>query len=136
MVELEVPRHDLGGAVELAVVAHCHHVVEPVDADTPPAHLVGDPRAGLVHEHLILDPRRAVLADVGGLARKDDRRIALARQQHVRVAVHDHEARHVGDRAFEAGVLVAGDDHGVEAVARHRLTDQAVAAVDLVLRRH
>ena len=120
-----VPRDDLGRVLERAIVAHRHHVVEPVDADALASHAVREPVAGLVDEHLVLDPRRAVLADVARLAREDDRRLALERQQHVGVAVHDHEARHVRDRALEAGVLVARDDHRVEAVARHRLADFA-----------
>ena len=95
MVELDVPRHELGTPVERPVVAHRHHVVEPEDADAHAAHAVGEPFAGPVDEHLLVDPRRAVLADVAGLAREDDRRLALERQQDVGVAMHDREARQV-----------------------------------------
>ncbi len=132
VVEATVPRDDLGRALERAVIADRHHVVEAVDADALPLDAVREPVAGPVDEELLADPGRAVLADVGRLAREDDRRLALERQQHVRVAVHDHEARHVGDRALEAGVLVAGDDHGVEPVPRHGLADQAVPPLDLL----
>jgi hypothetical protein len=48
--------------------------------------------------------------------------------------VHDHEAAEVRDRALEPGVFVAADDHRIEAVARGRLADEPVAAVDLFLR--
>ena len=136
VIELDVPRHDLRGAVQRAIVAHGHHVVEAVDADALAPNLVGEPFARRVDEDLLVDPRRSVLADVRRLAREDDRRLALARQQHVGVAVHDHEAGHVGDGSLEAGVLVAGDDHRVEAVARHRLANAAVPAIDLLLRHH
>jgi len=40
----------------------------------------------------LLDLRSAVLADVARLAREDDRRVALARNDDVRVAVDDDEA--------------------------------------------
>ena len=121
----DVPVDELGSAVERGVVAHRHHVVEAVDADALAAHLIGEPLAGAVDEHLLVDPRRAVLADVARLAREDDRRLAVDRQQHVGVAVHDHEAAEIRHRALEAGVLVAAHDHGVEAVARRRLADRA-----------
>ena len=39
-----------------------HHVVEPEDADALAAHAVGEPLAGAVDEHLLVDPRRPVLA--------------------------------------------------------------------------
>ena len=123
--------NELGGRGEGGVVAHGHRVVEPVDADALAANPVCEPVSGAIDEDLLVDPGRAVLADVAGLAREDDRRFALARQEHVGVAVDDHEAREVGDRALEAGVLGAGDDRGVEAVALERLADQVVAAVDL-----
>src|SRR5580765_2608861 len=47
-----------------AVVADGHHVIEPVDADALAAHAVCEPVARGVDEHLVLDPRRTVLADV------------------------------------------------------------------------
>ena len=71
----------------------------------------------MVGEHLVLDPGRPVLADVARLGREDDRRLALEREQNVGVAVDDLEAGEVRDRALEAGVLAAGDEHGVEPVA-------------------
>ena len=64
VVERDVPGHELGRAVRATVVAHRHRVVEPVDADPLAAHLVGEPLARAVDEDLLLDPRRAVLADV------------------------------------------------------------------------
>ena len=134
VVERDVPADELAGARERGVVAHGHHVVEPVDADALAAHLVREPVARAVDELLLVDPRRAVLADVARLGREDDRRVAVDRQQHVRVAVHDHEAAEIRDGALEARVLVAAHDHGVEAVARGRLADEPVAALDLVLR--
>ena len=51
-------------ACERGEVAHRHHVVEPEDADALAAHAVGEPLAGAVDEHLLVDPRRPVLADV------------------------------------------------------------------------
>src|SRR5580765_2714571 len=80
VIELDVPRHDLRGAVQRTVVAHGHHVVEAVDADALAPNLVGEPFARLVDEDLLVDPRRSVLPDVRRLTREDDRRLALARQ--------------------------------------------------------
>ena len=111
-----------------------HHVVQPVDADLPPA-LVGSPitkpGAGRIDEHLLVDPGLLVLAHVAGLDREDDRWVALERQEHVRVAVDDDEAGHVPNGALEAAVLAPGDDHGVEAVAREGLAHVRVAALDV-----
>ena len=79
----------------------------------------------MVDEDLVLDPRRPVLADVAGLAREHDRRLALEREQDVRVAVDDHEAGHVRDGALEARVLVARDGR-LERV--HALASRTIAA--------
>ena len=73
--------------------------------------------------------------DGTGLAGKDVCRSAVDGQQHVRVAVHDHEAAEIRDRSFEAGVLVAAHDHRIEAVARGCLADEPVPPLDLVLRK-
>src|SRR5262249_6068631 len=76
--------------------------------------------AGALDEDLLGDLRVAVLADVARLGREDDRRIALHRQNDVRVAMDDLEAGEVRDRALEAGVLRAADERGVEAVPLER----------------
>ena len=115
-----------------AEVAHGHHVVEPVDADALAADLVGDPVARPVDEHLLVDPRRPVLAHVAGLRREHDRRVAVDGQQDVRVAVDDHEAAEIGDGPLEARVLVAAHEDGVEAVALGGLADEPVPALDLL----
>ena len=133
VVERDVPADELARARKGGVVAHRHHVVHPVDADAPAAHPLREPVAGTVDELLLVDPGRAVLADVARLAREDDRRLAVDRKEHVGVAVHDHEAAEVRDRAFEARVLVAADDHRVEPVTRRRLAHEPVTAFDLVL---
>ena len=73
-------------------------------------------------------------ADVPRLCREDDRRFALEPQEDVRVAVDDLEAGEVRDRAFEAGVLGAGHDDGVDTGVRHRVADADVAARSLVVR--
>ena len=86
--------------------------------------------AGTRVEHL-LERRRAVLADVPRLGRKHDERIAVGGDHDVRVPVDDLEARHVGDGALEAAVLVAGDDQGVESLLAHRGPDVGVTAVQL-----
>ena len=61
-----------------------------------------------------------MLADVARLAGEHDCRLALARDDDVRVTVHDHEAGQVRDRALEAAVLAARDDGCVEALALQR----------------
>ena len=117
-------------ALEGAEVAHGHDVVEPVDADPPPAAVArrrGDLLAGPVVEDL-LELRRPVLADVARLGREDDLRLAVRRHDDVGVAVHDLEAGEVRDRALEAGVLAAGDDQRVQLVLRHRGADVGVPA--------
>ena len=127
-----VERHELE-AVERAVVAHGHHVVEPVDADAAPARVarpLGDRLARPVVEDL-LDPRRPVLAHVAGLAREDDERLAVRGHDDVGVAVHDLEAGQVRDGALEAGVLAAGHDERVQLVLGHRPADVVVAPVQL-----
>ena len=112
-VEALVPRN--GDVGERPVVAHGHHVVEPVDADLPePA--VGDPLAGVLGEDLVLDPGLAVVADPPRLLREDHGRVALDREDDVRVAVQEPEAGEVADCPLEPGVLGAGDDDGVQAV--------------------
>ena len=75
----------------------------------------------------LLELGGCVLADVARLAREDDLRLAVRRQQDVGVAVDDLEAREVGDRALEAAVLAPGDDQRVELVLRHRRADVPVA---------
>ena len=72
-----------------------------------------------------------MLAYVAGLGREDNGRLAVQREQHVRVAVDDHEPRQVGHRPLEARVLAAGDDGGVEVVSRERLPDVPEPPLDL-----
>ena len=117
MVERNVPADELARPGERGVIADGHHVVQPVDADALATHLVGEPFARAVDELLSGDPGRRVLADVARLGRKDDHRLPVDRQQHVGVAVHDHEAAEIGDCAFEPRVLVAAHEHGIEPVA-------------------
>ena len=130
-VELDVERNNVGPAAQSFEVPHGQHVVEPVHAGALAGQPIAEPLAGTVREDLILDPRRPVLADVACFGRKDDRRIALARQQHVRVAVHDHETRQVCHRALEPRVLGPTDDDRVDVVQVHRLADGGVSALDL-----
>ena len=98
VVELDVERDEVE-AVERAIVAHRHDVVEPEDADAPPAR-IARPRshqlAGAVVEDL-LELGRPVLADEACLCRKDDVCVAVRRHDDVRVAMDDLEARHVRD---------------------------------------
>ena len=119
-VEPRVPVHELGRGGERRVVAHRHHVVEPVDADALAAQRVREPVAGPVDEDLLGDLRVAVLADVARLGREHDRRLAVERHDDVRVAVDDLEAGQIRDRALEARVLGAADERGIEAVALER----------------
>jgi hypothetical protein len=72
-----------------------------------------------------------VLADVAGLDREHDRGVALERQQHVRVPVDDEEAGQVPDGALEAAVLAAETITASRPVARERLADVRVSALDL-----
>src|SRR5262249_46943581 len=106
-------------------------VVEPVDADALAGETIGEPLAGTVGEHLVLDPRGRVLADVPRLRWEDDRRLALAREQDVGVPMDDDESRQVRDGALEARVLGAGHDDVVDRVLVHGLSDEAVTPLDL-----
>src|SRR5207247_5124390 len=81
-------------------------------------------------EDLILDPGRAVLADVARLGGEHDRRLALPRQQHVGVSMDDDETGHVCHGALEARVLRAGDEDRVDAVLVHSRADEPVTALD------
>ena len=129
-VELGVEGNEVE-ALERAEVAHGHDVVEPVDADALPAAVarrLGDVLARAVVEHL-LELRGRVLADVAGLGREDDLRLAARRHDDVRVAVHDLEAGEVRDGALEARVLAPGDDQRVEARLGHRGPDVGVPAL-------
>ena len=74
---------------------------------------------------------RVVLAHVARLRREDDGRLAVCRQHHVGVPMHDLEAGHVRDGALEAAVLAAGDDQGVETVLPHGCADIRVAPLQL-----
>ena len=135
MVEANVPADELGRAAgQLLVVAHGHHVVEPVDTDAIEAgrvDAIAQPVARPVDEDLFLDPARLVLADVARLRWEDDRRVAVLREQHVGVAVHDHEARHVRHGSLETGVFVAGHDHSVEIALDESAPDARIATLDL-----
>jgi len=79
----------------------------------------------------LLERRGAVLADVAGLRREDDERLAVGRHDDVGIAVHDLEAGQVRDRPLEAGVLAARDDEGVEPVLRHRRPYVRIASREL-----
>ena len=70
-----------------------------------------------------------MLAHVARLAGKDDRRLALARQEHIGVAVHDREPGQVGDGPLEAGVLGSAHDDGLDSVLVHRLAHEGIAAL-------
>ena len=125
-----VERHGLE-SLQRPEVAHGHHIVEPVDADAAPAGLAcarwrSARRAGVED---LLDPCRAVLADVASLGREDDERLAVGRHDHVGVAVHDLEAGEVRDGALEPGVLAARDDERVQVVLGHRRANVGVAAL-------
>src|SRR6266508_632638 len=93
-VEALVPR--LGDLGERAMVAHRHHVVEPIDAEAlPVARAFADPLTGVLGEDLVLDPRLGVVADPAGLLGEDDRRVALDGEDDVGVAPLDLRlARH------------------------------------------
>ena len=77
-----------------------------------------------------------MLADVARLGREDDERLAVGGHDDVRVAVHDLEAREVGDAALEAGVLAARDDQRVEVVRGHGGAHVGVAALELACEIH
>jgi hypothetical protein len=124
-----------GDVGDRAEVTHRHDVVEAVDAD-PLEAAIRDPLARVLGEDLVVDPRLRVVADPARLFREDDGRLALGREDDVRVAVEDPEAGEVAHRALEARVLGAGDDHRVEPVARGRLAHVGVPALDLLLARH
>src|SRR5581483_8737649 len=89
-----------------------------IDSDTPAPEPIREPFPRPVDELLVGDRRVAVLADVARLAREHDRRLALERDEDVRVAVDDGEAADVRDRSLEARVLGAADDGRVQPVAR------------------
>ena len=131
-VELDVERDELE-AVEGAVVADGHDVVEPEDADAPPARVPRprrDQLAGAVVEDL-LELGRPVLADVARLRREHDVRLPVRRHDHVRVAMDDLEAGQVRHGTLEARVLAAGDDERVEVVRGHRGPDVRVPSLQL-----
>ena len=72
-----------------------------------------------------------MLADVASLGREHDERVAVRREDDVRVAVNDLEAGHVGHGTLEAAVFVARDDQGVEPVLSHGRPRVRVAALEL-----
>ena len=132
VVELEIPRHELDAALERRVVAYGHDVVEAVDPDALSAQPFGEPHARPVDELLLGDRGVAVLADVARLAREDDRRVAVDRDEDVGVAVHDRETAHVRHGTLEAGVLRAADERRVEPVALERRADVRMPAPHFV----
>jgi hypothetical protein len=139
-VELDVEGDDLDTVErgERVVVPHGHHVVEPVHADAPPAlvlHASGDVRSRPLVEGL-LEAGGAVLPDVAGLRREDDPRVAVDRDDDVRVPVHDLEPREVCHGTLEPGVLAPGDDERVQVVLRQRGADVRVAALELRVQVH
>ena len=98
--------------------------------------MFAEPLARTVDEDLVLDPGGLVLADVARLRREDDGRVALTREEHIGVAMDDDEAGHVGDRALEARGFRTADEHRVEVLLGHGLTDEPVAALDLLAAHH
>src|SRR5262249_34959976 len=101
-VEPDLPGDELAGLRERSVVPHRQHVVEPVDTDPSAAQALGEPFPRTRGEDLLPDLRVAVLADIAGLGREDDRRLALARHEDIRIAVDDLEAGEVRHGALEA----------------------------------
>ena len=136
-VEVEVEGHEFEGALlQLAIVAHRHDVVEAVDRDALPAFVLralAQPAAGNLGPDFFLHERLLLVADPAGLLREDQHRIALQRDEHVDVAMHDLEARGVEDSAFEAGILIAADDERVDVLLAHGGADVGVAAGDFGL---
>ena len=130
-VKRDIPGDELCRVRESRVVAHRHHVVEPVDAYPLAPEPVREPLARPVGEDLLGDLGVAVLADVARLRGEDDRRISLERHEDVGVAVDDLEAGEVGDRALEAGVLGSADERGVETVPLERLAHTRVSCRQL-----
>ena len=94
---------------------------------------VAEPLAGDVGPDVVFDPGLLLVADPAGFAWKDERGIAVEREQHVNVAMDDFESGGVQDGAFETGVLVSADDKGVEIFRSHAGADVFITAVDFVL---
>jgi hypothetical protein len=135
-VEFDVEREDVGRVPKRQEVPDRQHIVEAVDPDTLSAQSPGKPVPGLLGEDLVIDPARPMLPDVTRFGREDDRRLSLAREQYVGVAVDDPEAGQIRDGAFEARVLGAADDQSVDAGRLHRAAHGAVAALDLLCAHH
>ena len=137
-IEFEIERDEFQRRRgQLAVIAHRHDEIHPVNADALPASIeraLAQPLAWHFGPDVVADPGLGFVADPTRFGGKDDRQVALERQQDIGVAMDDQEAREVGDRALEARVLAAADERGVEAVALERRPDILVAPLDLALR--
>src|SRR5258705_551089 len=94
------------------------------------------PLPGKLGPNLILDPGLFLVADPAGFQGKNQSDLALLRENHIGIAVHDFETRHVAHRALEAGILIAAHDQRVQAVALHGLAKVTVAALDFGWRGH
>ena len=131
-IDLVTLKEELGRSGERRVVADRHDVVEPVDADALAAQAVREPLARTVGELLVGDLGVAVQTDVARLAREDDRRLSREGNEDVGVAVHDREPGDVGHSPFEARVLRAADERGVETVAGEGGLDVRAAPAQFV----
>ena len=99
-----------------AVVAHSHHVVEPVDADPP--HALRAPGRGSTRPGARRRPALDPASAWSPTQRASRGKTSAARRRpaaHVGVAVDDAEAGEVADGALEARVLGAGDEERVDA---------------------
>src|SRR5262249_26363417 len=93
------------------------------------------PLARNVGPDLVFDPGLGFVADPARLAREDKRGFAVEREKNIDVAVHDLEARHIKDRAFESGVLVTADDQSVQPLGLHARANVGVTARNFLLTR-
>src|SRR5215467_896269 len=91
---------------------------------------LAQPLAGNVRPDLILDPWLRFVADPSRFPGKYQSRLAFEWKEHVHIAVHDLETRHVQHRAFKPGILVAAHEQRVEMVLLHPRTDVLIAAGD------
>jgi hypothetical protein len=136
-IEMEIEGQPFAASLHhLAVVADRQHVVQAIDADALPLLLVGflaHPAAGQVRPDLVAHPGLLLVADPAGLARENKRRFAFQGEYDIHVAVHDLEAGHVENRAFETGVLITAHDQGIQLGAFHSGTDVGKATRDFFL---
>src|SRR6266436_5203533 len=139
-IEMEIERHQLERvALQFAIIANGHYEIKAVNGDSLPAALfdfLTQPFARDLSPDFLANEGSLFVANPTCLTRENENRITGERDQRVDVTMDNFEIGHVAHSAFEAGVLVAADDQGIDPFRFHGRANIFVAALNFVLAGH